>query len=145
MSSHQHLPDHYFADQFEDIEPQQLTQPGSWQQRYQQIHLWGKTLSDKPALQQERFKVEGCATPAWLAHRCHNGRHWFAVQADSKIIRGLAALLMSQLQGQTREAIEQFAIHQHLQDWHLSQHLSPSRSNGFLALYKQACAYTRAD
>lgn len=132
------LNDHSFDDDISAINFEQLQQLQGWQARYKQIVLWGKLLSTKPELRVDDYRVRGCDTAAWVAHKSHNGNNLFAFDADSKIIRGLSALLLSQLQGKSREELAQLDIDQLLEDLDLKNHLSPSRSNGFLALAKRA-------
>lgn len=129
---------HYFCDDIATINLAVLQDLQGWQARYKQIVMWGKLLSDKPELRSEEHRVRGCDTAAWVAHRQNNERHEFAFDADSKIIRGLSALLLSQLQHKTSIELEELDIEQLLIDLDLKSHLSPSRSNGFLALAKRA-------
>lgn len=132
------LDSHYFCDDIATINLAVLQNLQGWQARYKQIVMWGKLVSNKPNLRIDEHRVHGCDTAAWVAHRDNNGRHEFAFDADSKIIRGLSALLLSQLQNKTSIELEKLDIEQLLIDLDLKSHLSPSRSNGFLALAKRA-------
>lgn len=137
------MPASYFNDDISTINLSELQQLQGWQARYKQLVNWGRLLARKPDLQQECYRVRGCDTAAWVAHRYIEtadgaGRHEFAFDADSKIILGLAALLLSQLQGRTSLELQQLDIESLLAQLDLQNHLSPSRSNGFLALSQQA-------
>lgn len=133
-----HLDNQYFCDNLSPINLDTLQQLQGWQARYKQLVLWGKVLTNKPELRTDDYRVRGCDTAAWIGHRTIEDKHEFALDADSKIIRGLGALLLSQLQHKTSAELQQLNIEQLLIELDLKSHLSPSRSNGFLALAKRA-------
>ena len=130
--------DSNFCDDIGQIDLNTLQQLQGWQARYKQIVVWGKLLTAKPALRHDDYRVRGCDTAAWLTHRKTHGAHEFALDADSKIIRGLAILLLKKIQHKTTAELTQLNIDDLLIELDLKNHLSPSRSNGFLALAKQA-------
>ena len=132
--------DNIFCDNIDQIDLNTLQQLQGWQARYKQIVVWGKLLTAKPELRRDNYRVRGCETAAWLTHRKTLGGHEFALDADSKIIRGLAALLLKKIQHKTSAELKQLNIDALLIELDLKSHLSPSRSNGFLALAKQALA-----
>ena len=130
--------DNIFCDNIDQIDLNTLQQLQGWQARYKQIVVWGKLLTAKPELRCDDYRVRGCETAAWLTHRKTLGAHEFALDADSKIIRGLAALLLKKIQHKTSADLKQLNIDALLIELDLTSHLSPSRSNGFLALAKRA-------
>tara|TARA_B100000809_G_scaffold245258_1_gene272016 strand:- start:1552 stop:1974 length:423 start_codon:yes stop_codon:yes gene_type:complete len=130
--------DSNFCDDIGQIDLNTLQQLQGWQARYKQIVVWGKLLTAKPELRRDDYRVRGCDTAAWLTHRTTEGLHEFALDADSKIIRGLAALLFIKIQHKTSAELEQLNINALLIELDLKNHLSPSRSNGFLALANRA-------
>jgi len=127
-----------FHDDLSAINISQLQSLQGWQARYKQFVIWGKLLSEKPTLRTDTYRVRGCDTAAWLGHWEIAGKHQFALDADSKIIRGLGALLLSQINDKNTHTLKQFNIERLLIELDLKHHLSPSRSNGFLALFHRA-------
>lgn len=108
-----------------------------WMDRYQVIIEYGKELgelaeSDKTP----QNLIEGCQSRVWIVAKREAGRLYLQADSDALIVRGIAALLLKILSGQTYEAIataELFFIDR-LQ---LREHLSPTRSNGLFAMIEQ--------
>jgi cysteine desulfuration protein SufE len=74
--------------------------------------------------------VQGCASRVWLVAEQAGKRCRFKVDADSTLVRSLAALLCELYDGATPEAI---CAHEPtlLEALHLTDHLSPTRRHGF--------------
>lgn len=108
-----------------------------WMDRYQVIIEYGKELgelaeSDKTP----QNLIAGCQSRVWIVAKREAGRLYLQADSDALIVRGIAALLLKILSGQTYEAIataELFFIDR-LQ---LREHLSPTRSNGLFAMIEQ--------
>ena len=110
---------------------------GSWQERYRQIMLLGKTL---PKLDEE-FRVEqaqvrGCESNAWLYHNEIEGKHYFIADSDARIVKGLIALLLTACNGKSSDEITAFNSDVYFDRLGLTGQLSPSRTNGLLAVLK---------
>ncbi|MCG9754867.1 SufE family protein [Shewanella insulae] len=121
------------------LDPQEIlpsfTQAANWQERYRALMLLGKRLPPlDEALRQETAQVRGCESNAWLYHREIDGRHYYLADSDARIVKGLIALLLAAVQGQDRQAIAALDLHQYFDQLGLSGQLSPSRTNGVLAL-----------
>ncbi len=114
----------------------------NWQKRYRLLLQWGESLEPQPAIRHESNLVKGCEVDAWLVHHCEEGCHYFNVASDSRVVRGLAVLLLVFIQGRTREEIQQLDLNTAFAELGLEKHLSPSRTNGFWALVKRALLFT---
>ncbi len=127
------------VDDFSHICLAQLAAAQGWQQQYKLIIDWGKTLAPKPAIRTPAFLLQGCELPVWLAHERRDGRHYFALDADSSVIKGLAALVVAQVQGCAQGAVPVniSAISANLVALGLEKHLTPSRNNGLRAIVEQ--------
>jgi SufS family cysteine desulfurase len=106
----------------------------SWQKRFKTLQQWGACITYKPQLRQDDYLVKGCETAVWLKHYQQGEQHYFIIDSDSSVIKGLAALLLVCCNGQTRSMIHSLSIEEKYQQLGLQKHLSPSRMNGFMAL-----------
>jgi len=105
-----------------------------WQKRYGLLMQWGDAIIAKPHLRQSRYLVAACEANTWLKHFISDGKHYFAFDSESRIIRGLGALLLLWFNGLDHQAIQTLDWQTQAQDLGLSNHLSQSRRNGFYAL-----------
>ncbi len=126
------------TDDLSGLQWQDLLAVKSWQQRYKILLGWGKPITVKPQLRQEQYLVKGCESEVWFQHYLEDGLHYFIIDSDSSIIKGLAALLLLWLNGKSTEEINAIDITAHYDQLGLQRHLSPSRMNGFSALLDQA-------
>jgi len=110
-----------------------------WQARFKLLTRWGACVPLKPALRCQEHAVSGCQVSTWIAHRKGDqGEHYFIFDSDSKIVRGLSALLLVPLQGQSSQQIVDFDMAGFMAELTLERHLSPSRNNGVKALLLRA-------
>lgn len=123
-----------YHDDLSTISLAQLRAVQSWQQQYKLIIQWGKLLSPKPALRIADNLIRGCEVPVWLGHIVEQRRHYFALDADSSVIKGLAALLLVQVNGKTRSELNALDLQGELRELGLEKHLTPSRNNGLNAI-----------
>lgn len=118
-----------------------LAEQKSWQQRYRLLMQWGGAIAEKPQLRKPIYKVSACETNTWLTHWEEGGRHYFLLDSDSKIVRGLGALLLLWFQGHSYTDITEFNWKVSAENLGLARHLSESRRNGFFALIQQIRFY----
>ena len=109
-----------------------------WQNRYKMLLQWSKLVGEKSAIRSEANVVKGCALKTWLVHELDDGRHFFAVDSDSRVVKGLAVLLLLQIDGKSTAEIQALDIDAFMLELDLHKHLSPSRGNGFKALLDKA-------
>lgn len=87
--------------------------------------------------------IEGCQSRVWLQTDYRDGRLYFSAESDAVIVKGLLAMVLKVFSGRTPDEINEADLH-FLQDIGLTEHLSPTRSNGLLAVIKQIRFYAIA-
>jgi cysteine desulfuration protein SufE len=124
-------------DDLTQVSAAQLAAANNWQDQYRLLMAWGALIQAKPLLRQPELLLKGCETAAWLQHQQVDELHQFFFDSDSRIIKGLAALLLRQVESKTRAEILALDLPGLLQEVGLAKHLTPSRNNGFAALIAQ--------
>lgn len=112
-----------------------------WMDKYQMLIDLGNELEPFD----ERYKTEqnlidGCQSRVWVQADYADGLIHLQADSDALIVKGIIALLIRVLSGHSPQEIldtELFFIDR----IGLSDHLSPTRSNGLLAMVKQIRAY----
>lgn len=127
-------------DNLAEVSLDRLMQADNWQAKYRLITDWGTLISHKANLRLNENLVKGCETKAWLVHRYHNGQHLFLFDSDSRVMNGLAALLLSQINHQSTLTIQALDVMTLLTSAGLHKHLTPSRNNGFARMVERARA-----
>ena len=116
-----------------------------WMDRYQLLIDLGneqKPLSEK--YKTESNLIDGCQSRVWLqADMDDNGTIHFQAESDALIVKGIVTLLIEVLSGHTPDEILNADLH-FIDDIGLKEHLSPTRSNGLLAMLKQMKMYALA-
>lgn len=87
--------------------------------------------------------IEGCQSRVWLVADEKDGIVNFRADSDAIIVKGLISLLMRVLSGHTPQEILDADLY-FLKDIGLQEHLSPTRSNGLVAMIKQMRMYALA-
>ncbi|MBN3054708.1 cysteine desulfurase sulfur acceptor subunit CsdE [Pectobacterium brasiliense] len=108
----------------------------AWEDRYRQLILLAKALPTLPeALKTEEISLSGCENRVWLGYqRQENGRLHFYGDSDGRIVRGLLAVLLTAVEGETPEALLQHDPLTLFDKLGLRAQLSASRSSGLAAL-----------
>lgn len=124
-------------DEFNDIE--------DWMDRYGYIIDLGNSL---PPIDENKKTpsnlIEGCQSRVWLdAELTDDGRINYTADSDAIIVKGIISLLITVLNGHTPDEILQADLH-FIDDIGLGEHLSPTRSNGLVAMVKQMKMYALA-
>ncbi len=115
-----------------------------WMDRYQLLI----DLGNEQAPLDERYKTEsnlidGCQSRVWLQADYEDGRINFTAESDALIVKGIIALLIRVLSGHTPGEILAADLY-FIDRIGLKDHLSPTRSNGLLAMVKQMRMYALA-
>lgn len=115
-----------------------------WMDRYQLLIDLG---SDQPPLD-EKYKneqnlIDGCQSRVWLQADLIDGRIHFQAESDALIVKGIVALLVRVLDNHTPQEIMDADLY-FIEKIGLREHLSPTRSNGLLAMLKQMKMYALA-
>jgi cysteine desulfuration protein SufE len=87
--------------------------------------------------------IEGCQSRVWLHADFVDGKIYFRGESDSVLVRGIAALLIHILSGHTPQEILDAQLY-FIDQTGLREHLTPTRSNGLLAMIKQMRLYALA-
>lgn len=116
-----------------------------WMDRYAYIIDLGNTL---PPISEEyktpEYLIEGCQSRAWLrADLDKNGKIHYTADSDAIIVKGIISLLLKVLNDHTPQEILDANLY-FIDKIGLSEHLSPTRSNGLTALVKQMKLYAIA-
>lgn len=116
-----------------------------WMDRYAYIIEQGNTLPPFPEADKTAANlIEGCQSRVWIAASRPDGRHiHFEADSDALIVKGIVALLMRVLNDHTPREILDADLY-FIDRIGLASHLSPTRSNGLLAMVKQIRDYATA-
>ena len=87
--------------------------------------------------------IEGCQSRVWLQADEVDGKLVFQAESDALIVKGIIALLIKVLSGHTPDEILNADLY-FIDRIGLREHLSPTRSNGLLAMVKQMRMYALA-
>ncbi|MHC1703776.1 MAG: SufE family protein [Tenuifilaceae bacterium] len=115
-----------------------------WMDKYQQLIELGKDL---PPIDEKKridtYMIKGCQSKVWLDGELKEGKIYFTADSDAIITKGIVALLVSVLSGRTpKEIIEADLFF--IDKIGLKENLSPTRSNGLVAMVKQMRMYAIA-
>lgn len=115
-----------------------------WMDRYQLLIDMGNELD---ALD-EQYKtpqnlIDGCQSRVWVQCDYRDSRLYLSADSDALIVKGIIALLVQVLSGHTPQEILDTDLY-FIDRIGLREHLSPTRSNGLLAMVKQIKAYALA-
>ncbi len=116
-----------------------------WLDRYEVIIDMGSELEPLPEnLKTPDRKIEGCQSSVWIdAEQDAEGRLHFRADSDALIVKGIIAMLLKVLSGRTPQEILDADLH-FIHDLGIDSHLSPTRSNGLVAMLRQIRAYATA-
>lgn len=120
-----------------------------WMDKYTYLIELGNELEDlNPKEKNDKNLIKGCQSRVWLVAEKKDDKIFFRGESDAVIVKGLIALLLRVVSGRTPREIMDNKLH-FIDDLGLKQHLSPTRSNGLLAMVKQirlyAVAYDRME
>lgn len=115
-----------------------------WMDKYQLLIDLG---NEQPPLD-EKYKTEqnlidGCQSRVWLQADYVDGKIHFTAESDALIVKGIVALLIRVLSDTTPQEILDAELY-FIDEIGLKEHLSPTRSNGLLAMVKQMRMYALA-
>ena len=115
-----------------------------WMDRYQMlIDIAGDLEPLDDRYKTEQNLIDGCQSRVWVQCDYRDGRMWLQAESDALIVKGIIALLIRVLNGQTPQDILDADLY-FIDRIGLREHLSPTRSNGLLAMIKQIRAYALA-
>ena len=115
-----------------------------WMDKYQLLIDLGneqEPLDEK--YKTESNLIDGCQSRVWLQADYNDGIIHFSAESDALIVKGIVALLIRVLSYHTPQEILDADLY-FIEEIGLKEHLSPTRSNGLVAMVKQMHAYALA-
>ena len=124
-------------EEFEDF--------SDWMDKYQLlIDLGNEQEPLDPQYKTEQNLIDGCQSRVWLQADLDNeGKVVFQAESDALIVKGIISLLIKVVSGHTPDEILNSDLY-FIDKIGLKEHLSPTRSNGLLAMVKQMRMYALA-
>ena len=116
---------------------EEFSELDDWMDRYQLLIDLGneqEPLDEK--YKTESNLIDGCQSRVWLQADYRDDKLWFTAESDALIVKGIVSLLIRVLSGHTPQEILDADLY-FIERIGLREHLSPTRSNGLLAMVKQ--------
>ncbi len=131
-------------DELQDEVIEEFSDFTDWMDKYQLLIDLGNDMEPL----EEKYKTEsnlinGCQSRVWIHANYQDGKLFFKAESDALIVKGLIALLLRVLGGHTPQEILDADLY-FIDRIGLREHLSPTRSNGLLAMVKQIRVYALA-
>lgn len=115
-----------------------------WMDRYALIIDLGNTLEPLPESDKTPTNIiEGCQSRVWITASYEGGKVHFRGESDAIIVKGIVSLLLRVLDGQTPQDILDSDLY-FIKEIGLSEHLSPTRSNGLVSMLRQMRLFAAA-
>ena len=115
-----------------------------WLDKYEYLIELSDTLpAIDPQRRTDEYVIKGCQSRVWVDARVEEGKVFFSADSDAIITKGIIALLIRVLNGRTPQEIIDTELY-FIAAIGLSENLSPTRSNGLLAMIKQMKMYAVA-
>lgn len=123
---------------------EEFSQFDDWMDKYNYLIELGKTL---PVIDEKQKNdtnlIVGCQSKVWITASFDNGLVYYRADSDAIITKGLISLMIRALSGHTPDEIIQADL-SFIDSTGLQAHLSPTRSNGLVAMIKQMRFYAMA-
>ena len=131
-------------NELQDAVIEEFSDFDDWMDKYQMLIDLGNDLEprDEKYITEQNL-IDGCQSRVWLQCDDVDGKLVFTADSDALIVKGIIALLVRVLSGQTPKDILDVDLY-FIDRIGLREHLSPTRSNGLLAMIKQIKAYALA-
>lgn len=117
-----------------------------WLERYELLIDYAKELDKDPLPESDKTdtnKIDGCQSTVWFTCVLRDGKLYLNGDSDALLVRGIVALLLHVLSGHTPQEIIDADLY-FIDAIGLREHLSPTRSNGVVAMLKQIKLYALA-
>ena len=127
-----------------ELQDEVIEEFSDWMDKYQLLIDLGS--EEKPLPEQyktDQNLIDGCQSRVWLQADMKDGLLYFQAESDALIVKGIVALLIRVLSGHTPDEILNADLY-FIDRIGLKEHLSPTRSNGLLAMLKQMKMYALA-
>ena len=129
-------------NEIQDSIIEEFSEYDDWMDKYQLlIDLGNEQEPLEEQYKNESNLIEGCQSRVWLqADLTDEGKIHFQAESDALIVKGIITLLIRVLDNQTPDDILNADLY-FIEQIGLREHLSPTRSNGLLAMMKQMRMY----
>lgn len=115
-----------------------------WLDKYDYLIQLSDTLpAIAPEHRTDRYVIEGCQSRVWVDAELRDGKVFYSADSDAIITKGIIALLIRVLGGRSPQEILDTELY-FIDRIGLSENLSPTRSNGLVAMIKQMRMYALA-
>lgn len=115
-----------------------------WMDRYNYLIELGNDLPEiDPKHKTEDNLISGCQSKVWLNADYKDGKVYFTASSDAIIVKGIVALLVRVLNGQPASEVMNKELY-FIDEIGLKENLSPTRSNGLVAMVKKMKLYALA-
>ena len=115
-----------------------------WLDKYDYLIELSDTLpAIDPEHRTDKYLINGCQSRVWVDARLEDGKVYYSADSDAIITKGIIALLIRVLNGRSPQEIIDTELY-FVDAIGLSENLSPTRSNGLLAMIKQMRMYAMA-
>lgn len=112
-----------------------------WMDKYQMLIDLGNDLEPlDEKYKTEQNLIDGCQSRVWIQCDVIDGKLVFTAESDALIVKGIIALLLRVLSGHSAQEILDTDLY-FIDRIGLKDHLSPTRSNGLLAMVKRIKTY----
>lgn len=123
---------------------EEFTALDDWMDRYQMLIDLGEEQSPlADADKSEQNLIDGCQSRVWILCEEKDGKLHFRADSDALIVKGLVALVLQVVNDHRPDEIYAADLY-FIERIGLRDHLSPTRSNGLLAMVKQIRMYALA-
>jgi cysteine desulfuration protein SufE len=115
-----------------------------WMDRYNYLIELGNSLPKiDPKFKTDEYLINGCQSKVWLNAEYDKGIMKYTADSDAIIVKGITALLIKVLSGQPASEIMNTELY-FIDKIGLKENLSPTRSNGLVAMVKKMKIYALA-
>ena len=115
-----------------------------WMDRYQLLIDMGSEQAPlEDEYKTESNLIEGCQSRVWLQADLVDGKVFYRAESDALIVKGIVSLLLRVYSGHTPQEILESEPY-FVEAIGLREDLSPTRSNGLVAMIKQMKLYALA-
>ncbi len=108
-----------------------------WEGKYEHLIEMGKSLPKiAEAYKTDDRLIKGCQSRVWLRSELKDGKVYFTADSDAIITKGMVALMVRVLSGQSPAEIVKAPLG-FVDKIGLKEHLSPTRANGLVNMIRQ--------
>lgn len=115
-----------------------------WLDKYDYlIELSDSLPAIAPEHRTEQYVIQGCQSRVWVDAKLEDGKMMYSADSDAIITKGIIALLIRVMNGRSPQEIVDLDLY-FIDAIGLGENLSPTRSNGLVAMIKQMKMYALA-